>query len=1105
MLIQSAKIIVYGEDTTLNPNDYTISLKTENGNTLDYTLQDGDLAFEDGTPTTTGTFKVVLSEAGLKNIEDKYGTQNYTYTSTGNGLFTINAAIPTVALTGNASQVYNGEAIPNYQVTATVTGPDTEQTITLSGDDLEYVDASGNVSTTAPVNVGNYTVQLSESGKKKVAAVNSSNLNWTDFDWTKIGTPTYDITKATATVTTTGSQSATYTGSPVKINLSDFVSTVSTNNGLTVTIPTDQVTAGDYEITDANGNVVTDPTAAGTYTVKLTADGLKKLESNTDNYDWTSTGQGTLTITPAVPAVTVDASASKVYDGSAIADYAPQVTITAPGASQVTLTSGDYEFNVDDTWTTTAPVNAGSYEVRLTDSGLAKIKAVNSTNFDWNNVTPAVSGDYTIEKADAVISLDDSQKQTASYTGSAAVIDPSYFIPSIEDTTNDKTLSASDLNLTASDYEFVDANSQAITKGTYYVRLTESGIQKVQDAVFGNSNYNWTYTGHGLYVIDESVPTITITATTGKDGKVYDGKPGEITNDGYTVTIKNPDGDVITTLDGSSLQFKDATTPTDVGTYQVELTPEAIEKLKEEYPNYNWDNASHVTGSYEISKDALTVNFTGSQTKPYTGQSQNYDPSGSVMITSNNGLTITVSELTNSDLSYTPADHVNVGVYKVQLTQAALDNILNGVGSQNYTASFGTNEATLTITSEEGTVETKHVTRTIIFNLPNGTKPQIVQDAELSRTVTTEEPSGEVTYGEWNTGKWDAYTDILQVAGYTANPASIAEVSVNDDTTNILVEFNYTPNEQTGKISYVDNDTGKEITSTDLTGKTDETVPVDAESGVPAGWKSVPGQDIPTSVTATADGIPTVTVKIEHATIVVTHDDPKTPNDRLPDGTKTGDNYSNPGKYPSGVSESDLNRTVTRTINVMDPLTGQVTYSDWIQSGENGWIEFTPMEVTGYTASPAVVPAEMVTADTKDATVVIKYSLNSKPEQPTNPDQPDNPNKPAQPTGPAVPNQPGEPAKPVQPNTPITPDNQGQANYGSQSSTVTTEGSNESSSTSPTSSMGVTTKEDQSTDQQAKQLPQTGNEQNHSLLLGLLGLGFAGLLGLGKRKKKEDQ
>lgn len=117
------------------------------------------------------------------------------------------------------------------------------------------------------------------------------------------------------------------------------------------------------------------------------------------------------------------------------------------------------------------------------------------------------------------------------------------------------------------------------------------------------------------------------------------------------------------------------------------------------------------------------------------------------------------------------------------------------------------------------------------------------------------------------------------------------------------IEITYTPTEQTGKITYVDPN-GKEVGTTPLTGKTDEEIPV--TPNVPAGWQIVPDQKIPTTITATPDGIQTVTVKVEHKIITVTPNDPKTPSDKLPD---------NPGKnYPKGVDKKDLNKTVKRTI-----------------------------------------------------------------------------------------------------------------------------------------------------------------------------------------------
>ena len=144
------------------------------------------------------------------------------------------------------------------------------------------------------------------------------------------------------------------------------------------------------------------------------------------------------------------------------------------------------------------------------------------------------------------------------------------------------------------------------------------------------------------------------------------------------------------------------------------------------------------------------------------------------------------------------------------------------------------------------------------------------------------------------------------MAGYTATQMVKSQV-VSAETADETIRISYTANTQAGKISYVDSD-GKEVGQTALTGKTDQSVVVTPEA--PAGWRIVPGQDIPKSVTATATGIPTVTVKVEHSTIIVT---PETPEKDIPTGPVPGDPSKNYEKMES------LTASPTRTIVVTDP------------------------------------------------------------------------------------------------------------------------------------------------------------------------------------------
>ena len=275
----------------------------------------------------------------------------------------------------------------------------------------------------------------------------------------------------------------------------------------------------------------------------------------------------------------------------------------------------------------------------------------------------------------------------------------------------------------------------------------------------------------------------------------------------------------------------------------------------------------------------------------------------------------------------------------------------------------------------------KTVTRTINVKKPNGTITKI-QNVRLSRTATVDEVTGEVTYGEWSTGNWDAY-NVPVVSGYKPSQSVVKAQVVTGDTESQTVDITYTAEQQTGKIVYVDKN-GETLPSTPLTGKTGETIKVVPQ--IPAGWKIVPNQQIPATVTATVDGIPTVTVQVEHATTTVQPNDPKTPADTLPD---------NPGKkYPSGVAKDDLNKTVTRTIIVntpnaqpttvkqtvkltrtatVDEVTGNVSYSDWT-TGQ--WASYTAPTVSGYTANS--VPAEPVNGNTADTTVTVNYNGNAE-------------------------------------------------------------------------------------------------------------------------------
>ena len=204
-----------------------------------------------------------------------------------------------------------------------------------------------------------------------------------------------------------------------------------------------------------------------------------------------------------------------------------------------------------------------------------------------------------------------------------------------------------------------------------------------------------------------------------------------------------------------------------------------------------------------------------------------------------------------------------------------------------------------------------------------------------------------------------------------------------------------------------------------------------------------------------------VTLKAKEVT--VTPDQPKTP------GTPVDPNNPDGPKYPAGLEEKDLNKTVTRTITYVyedgtpvlnedgtpktvtqeakftreakvNLVTGEVTYGDWSEAKDLAEVK-SPV-VKGYLADKATVPTTKVTADSKDTTEVVTYKpigswIPNIPGQPTTPikypNDPDDPTKPGKPTeilpyveGFTPKDKDGNPLKPVDPTDPtkgyIVPD-----------------------------------------------------------------------------------
>ena len=311
----------------------------------------------------------------------------------------------------------------------------------------------------------------------------------------------------------------------------------------------------------------------------------------------------------------------------------------------------------------------------------------------------------------------------------------------------------------------------------------------------------------------------------------------------------------------------------------------------------------------------------------------------------------------------------------------------------------------------------KTITRTIVIDNPYTGKSTQVQTITFTRSATVDQVNGKVTYGKWNeTSHEFSAVEVPEVKGYTAN-GKVNQKVVTPDSKDETITIAYTANDQKVAFKFVDDDNnGAQVASIEKTGKTDQTIG-DLGLTLPGGYKLANGQSLPTSYKFTADGNQEVVIRLVHATVIVTPDNPKTPADKLPD---------NPDKnYPAGVAKDDLNKTVDRVIVIDNPYTGKstqtqsvtftrsatvdqvngkVTYGEWNKTSHKFAAVSAP-EVKGYTAG---APAPEITVGPNDSsqTFEIGYTKNQEPAKPENPDSNHDKDDNKTPAKPVVPAQP---------------------------------------------------------------------------------------------------
>lgn len=281
----------------------------------------------------------------------------------------------------------------------------------------------------------------------------------------------------------------------------------------------------------------------------------------------------------------------------------------------------------------------------------------------------------------------------------------------------------------------------------------------------------------------------------------------------------------------------------------------------------------------------------------------------------------------------------------------------------------------------------KDVSRTVV-----GINPKTNEEFEITKQtahftghIVKDMVTGKTTDPEWDQSHitLDKVTPTA-ILGYSPDTLEVASTTVNPEMESFKVTVHYTANDGTQTIIYrdkTDGDVGKQT----IDGKTDQTV--DVTPKVPDGY--VVKGEIPTAVTIKDKDTPIV-VTVEHGMTHVDHDHPVDKGTLIP-GTE--------GKlFPAGLTRDDLNKTVTRTVNIIDPhtqevatttqevtftrgatvddVTGEITYGNWSENGKHIFDKVDVPYIPGYRASEEV-PELAVTPDSKSTTVDVTYAAKT--------------------------------------------------------------------------------------------------------------------------------
>ena len=307
----------------------------------------------------------------------------------------------------------------------------------------------------------------------------------------------------------------------------------------------------------------------------------------------------------------------------------------------------------------------------------------------------------------------------------------------------------------------------------------------------------------------------------------------------------------------------------------------------------------------------------------------------------------------------------------------------------------------------------KTITRTVNVTDPISKETKTTnQSVTLTRSADVDVVTENVTYGNWSTSSFNGQT-VTHIKGYTSHIKlhendhdedvnNIPRETVDEKTPNEVFNVTYSTDPQHATITYYDDDTHQSLHVDKFDGVTNGTVQTNVQKTIDEYQKAgyvVANSDAPVDINFDNDDDTdqAFTVHLKHGHVTVNPNDLKNQDDPIPGTDK---------HFPNGVDHDSLNKTITRTVNVTDPIsnetkttsqsvtltrsadvdvvTGNVTYGNWSTGSFKGQ---TLNPIQGYTMHIALhennenmaadnIPDEEVKSDTPNEVFDVTYSAD---------------------------------------------------------------------------------------------------------------------------------